>query len=214
MSARADLMELLGRRFARLATDAVMRRPALWRVFRAPIRRQFDRLGPRWDTMCGPDHLAAYEAALANVQPSPGRALDLGTGTGAGAFAIARRFGEAEVTAVDIAPGMIEAARRNTPPELAGRVHFIEADAAALPFSNASFDLVAHANMIPFFDELARVLAPGGFALFGFSGGAETPIYVPPARIREELAARGFVHFEDFSAGRGLAFLAHKEKSE
>ena len=55
--------------------------------------------------------------------------------------------------------------------------------------------------MIPFFDELARVLAPGGCALFAFSVGAETPIYVPPERLRAELAARGFTDFADFAAG-------------
>ncbi len=214
MIGREGLVRMLDRRFARLVTDTVVRRPALWRVFRGPIRRQFDRLGPRWDTMCGPDHLDAYEAALPSVQPAPARALDLGTGTGAGAFAIAKRFGEAEVTGVDIAPGMIEVARRNAPLELAGRLHFIEADASALPFANASFDLVTHANMIPFFDELTRVLAPGGFALFGFSGGDETPIYVRPTRLREELEARGFAHFADFSAGRGVAFLARRAEVE
>jgi ubiquinone/menaquinone biosynthesis C-methylase UbiE len=206
-------MVRLGRRFARIATDAVVRRPSLWRLFRKPLRFQFEQLAPRWDTMRGPDHLAAYEAALSEVEP-PRKALDLGTGTGDGAFAIARRFPDADVIGVDLAPAMIEAARSKIPSELAGRVHFQQGDATRLPYDDASFELVGLANMIPFFDELARVLAPGGAAIFGFSAGPETPIYVPTERLRRELELRGFTDFADFSAGEGTALLARKHKRD
>ena len=105
---------------------------------------------------------------------------------------------------------MLEQARRNTPGELGDRLRFERADASALPFGDATFDLAAHANMIPFFDEVARVVAPGGHAVFAFSSGAETPIYVPTNRLREELARRGFTEFAEFDAGRGNALLARK----
>jgi ubiquinone/menaquinone biosynthesis C-methylase UbiE len=200
----------LGRRFARLATNVVVRRPALWRLFRGPLRRQFDNLAPRWDEIRMPDHLQAFERALDQVEPPPARALDLGTGTGDGAVAIARRFPETEVVGVDISRAMVEAARRKTPPDLAGRVRFDVADASALPFDAAAFELVTLANMIPFFDEIARVLRPGGFVVFTFSGGSGTPIYVTPERLRAELEARGFSHFAEVEAGRGTAFLARK----
>jgi hypothetical protein len=62
--------------------------------------------------------------------------------------------------------------------------------------------------MIPFFDELARVLAPGGHVVVSFSRGAETPIYVPHERLRRELARRGFTEFADFSAGPATALRA------
>jgi hypothetical protein len=65
--------------------------------------------------------------------------------------------------------------------------------------------------MLPFFDEVARVLRPGGSALFAFSGGAQTPIYVPPERLRAELGRRGFVEFAEFAAGNGTALLARKQ---
>jgi SAM-dependent methyltransferase len=200
----------LGQKFARLSTNAVVRSPRLWRFFRPLVRKQFDAIAGNWDTMRDPTHLAPYEAALAAVDPAPARALDLGTGTGQGAFAIARRFPGAEVVGIDLADAMLAEAKRKTPPELAERVRVENGDASALPFPDASFDLVAHANMIPFFDELARLLASGGQAVFGFSLGPGTPIYVPPERLRQELARRGFTEFAEFDAGKGTALLARK----
>jgi ubiquinone/menaquinone biosynthesis C-methylase UbiE len=160
--------------------------------------------------MRDPAHLAAFEAALDTLPQAPARALDLGTGTGHGAFAIARRFPEAEVVGVDLAEAMVAVARAKTPPELDPRVRFEQADASRLPFADGSFDLVGLANMIPFFDELARVVAPGGHAVFGFSAGSATPIYVPSSRLRAELERRGFTEFADVAAGRGTALVARK----
>lgn len=202
-------VEEIGRKYARLATNAVVRRPALWRVFRPLMRAQFDRLASRWDDMRAEDAYAPFDAALERVEP-PRRALDVGTGTGEGALAIARRFRGAEVVGVDVAGAMLDVAERKLPAELQGRVRFEVADAAALPYDDASFDLVTHGNMIPFFDEVARVLVPGGFALFAFSSGPETPIYVPPERLREELSRRGFVDFAEIAAGNGTALVARK----
>jgi SAM-dependent methyltransferase len=209
MSDQRPVSVRVGRRFARVATNAVVRRPALWRFFRRLLRFQFDQLAPRWDSMRDPEHLAAYEEALAKVA-APHGAIDLGTGTGEGAFAIARRFSQAEVIGLDLAPAMVEAAKRKTPPELESRVRFEQGDASRLDYPDAAFELVGLANMIPFFDELTRVLAPGGSAIFGFSSGAETPIYVSPDRLRAELERRGFTDFAEFSAGGGTAFLARK----
>ena len=200
----------LGQKFARLTTDVVIRYPRLWRVFRPLTRRQFDAIAAEWDEMRMEGHLAPYERTLEAVEPAPVGALDLGTGTGQGAFAIARRFPNAEVVGVDLAERMLDEARAKTPSELRDRIRFEAADASALPYGDASFQLVAHANMIPFFDELARVLAPRGQALFAFSGGASTPIYVTPERLREELARRGFTDFAEFAAGNGTALLARK----
>jgi hypothetical protein len=64
--------------------------------------------------------------------------------------------------------------------------------------------------MIPFFDELARVVAPGGRLVFGFSSGERTPIYVPPERLRSDLSRRGFGEFAEFAASGGISFLARK----
>ena len=200
----------LGPRFARVVTDVVVRRPELWRVFAGPVKRQFEQLAPSWDGRRSATHLGGFEAGLAAVPDPPRRALDLGTGTGDGAFAIAQRWPEAEVVGVDLADAMVAEARRKTPPDLAGRVRFEQADASRLPFADGAFELVALANMIPFFDELARVLAPGGWAVFGFSLGPSTPIYVPPERLRDELTRRGFVDVREVAAGRSTGLVARK----
>ena len=207
---RAELERTFGRRFARLATNAVLARPGLWRVFRPLLQVQFDRLAPGWDALRRPEAFAALEQALAAVPGEPRRVLDLGTGTGAAAFEAARRFPSAEVVGVDLSEQMLAQARAKTPPELAGRVTFRAADAERVPFEDASLDLVLLANMIPFFDELVRVVAPGGRVVFSFSGGSGTPIWVPPERLRSELSARGFADFADFEAAGATALLARK----
>ena len=205
------MLEQLGRKFARFTTNQVVRRPRAWRLLRGLTRLQFERLAPVWDRMRSPEAFAALEAALDSIETAPRRALDVGTGTGAAAFILAQRWPEADIVGVDLAGGMLAEARRKAPPDLADRVHFEEADAERLPFANGSFDLVTLSNMIPFFDELARVLQPDGSIVFAFSGGDETPIYVPPERLREELSRRGFAEFADFAAGSGTALVARKQ---
>jgi ubiquinone/menaquinone biosynthesis C-methylase UbiE len=204
------VLENLGRKFARFTTNQVVRRPWAWPAFRWLTRKQFDRIAPVWDEMRSGDAFAPLEAALDSIEPEPTRVLDLGTGTGRAAFLLARRYPEAEVLGVDLAPAMLAEARRLTPRELAGRVRFERADAEKMPYPDGAFDLVSLANMIPFFPELGRVTAPGGSVVFSFSGGAETPIYVPPEVLRRELAEHGFADFADFAAGNGTAFVARK----
>lgn len=200
----------LGRKFARLATNAAVRMPVLWGLFRPLIRKQFDAIAPEWNSMLMEDSFAPFETALQAVEPAPARVLDLGTGTGRGAVTVARQFPAAQVVGADLSERMLAEAERLLPPELGERVRFERADASALPFGDGSFDLVTHGNMIPFFDEVARVLSPGGHALFAFSSGPTTPIYVPPERLRSELGERGFTEFAEFAAARGNALLARK----
>jgi SAM-dependent methyltransferase len=196
----------LGQRFARLITDAAVRWPRLWPVFRRAMEKQFDSIAPCWDTMRSPESFAPFRAALAAVHTAPDDVLDVGTGTAEGVLAVAERFPDARVVGVDLSERMLERAREKAP-----NARFQRADASALPFPAASFDLVTHANMIPFFDEVARVLRRGGHALFAFSVGAETPIYVPGDRLRAELTRRGFADFAEFAAGNGTALLARKQ---
>jgi ubiquinone/menaquinone biosynthesis C-methylase UbiE len=105
---------------------------------------------------------------------------------------------------------MVEEARRLLEPELAGRVRYEAADAEHLPFEDASFDLVVLLNMIPFFEELARVTASGGALVLAYSSGPKTPIYTPPETLRSRLEPLGFGQFEEIAAGEGTALLARR----
>ena len=203
-----DLRQRLGRSYARFATNVAVRFPRLWPLVRPLVRKQFDVLAPVWDSMRSPDAFAPVEAALATVDGPVEAALDVGTGTGSAALLIADRFPEARVVGVDIAPEMVERARQKARDR--ANLSFEHGDASALPFAGASFDLVTAANMIPFFDELARVVRLGGTLVLAFSLGPQTPIYASPERIRKELAARGFTDFAEIEAGRGSAFVARR----
>ena len=196
-----------GQRFARLVTTVVVRVPFLWRFFRRGLTRNFDRLAPEWDaTRVSRERLAPMVAALESLPDPPAHALDVGTGTGAVARLLAELWPTAEVVGVDASSGMIAEARR------LGHERYEVADASALPFDDASFDLVTLNNMIPFFGELARVTRPGGVVVIAFSMGARTPIWVPLRTVQTGLERRGFAHVADFSAGPGLALLARKDE--
>jgi ubiquinone/menaquinone biosynthesis C-methylase UbiE len=191
------------RKLARWMTDAVVRRPLLWRLVRGRMRDMFDRIAPTWETRLGPHHLGALRAALDGLEPR--RILDVGTGTGVAARGLADWFPDAEITGVDLSPAMIAEAKRS-----GGRARYDVADASQLPFADGSFDLVVLMNAVPFFDEIARVLAPGGHVTFSFSRGSETPIYVSEERLRAELSRRGFAEFARFVSAPATAFRARK----
>ncbi|MET0661230.1 MAG: malonyl-ACP O-methyltransferase BioC [Steroidobacteraceae bacterium] len=106
------------------------------------------------------------------VRLAPERVLDLGAGTGTGTRALKNRYPKAQVLGLDSAHRMLLQARAQRgwlrPFDL------VCADAAALPLRSAAFDLVFSHLMLPWcnsldavFEEVARVLRPGG--LFSFS---------------------------------------------
>jgi ubiquinone/menaquinone biosynthesis C-methylase UbiE len=103
---------------------------------------------------------------------------------------------------------MLEEARKHAP-----ELRFVTGDAANLPFEDASFDVAAHNNMLPFLDETKRVLRPGGWTVFAFSSGPETPIWVEPELLRTELERRGFTDFAELAAARGVAVVARRNES-
>jgi SAM-dependent methyltransferase len=144
--------------------------------------------------------------------------LDVGTGTG-GNVAIPAAQAGAKVVGLDVTPELLELARGHAA-DAGVEVDWVEGDAAALPFGDASFDRVAstfgamfapdHAGAAA---ELVRVCRPGGRVLMttwvndGFVGEMFTltgeflpppppgvqppPLWGVEAHVREMFAAAG-----------------------
>ncbi|MBX9945985.1 MAG: class I SAM-dependent methyltransferase [Reyranella sp.] len=94
------------------------------------------------------------------------RVLDVAAGNGNATLAAARRF--ADVVSTDYVPALLERGRERAKAEHL-QVAFKEADAEALPFADASFDVVLSTFGVMFtpnqeqaVQELLRVCRPGG----------------------------------------------------
>ena len=106
-----------------------------------------------------------YDELVARLEPRPGiRWLDVATGSGEVAIRAARAG--ADVVGLDLAPGMIERARRKAEGLTAT---FEVGDARTLPYDDASFDVVSSNFGVIFAPqpaaaaaELARVCRSGG----------------------------------------------------
>jgi SAM-dependent methyltransferase len=113
-------------------------------------------------------------ADVAAVAPPGGTLLEVGCGPGHLSVRLARAHG-LEVTGLDLDPAMIDRANTNATSESwDGRSPptFVVGDVAALPFPDASFDLVVStfsmhhwSDPVVGLAEIARVLRPGGRAL-------------------------------------------------
>jgi ubiquinone/menaquinone biosynthesis C-methylase UbiE len=200
-------------RLARVMNDLIARAPWLWPLMRAPMRRIFERLAPGYDerTNAGSaEYLAAFAAATARIEGEPERILDIGCGTGVGALFLAREFPRASVRGIDLSEEMIREARSKVGLDPEGRIAFKVADAADLPYEDESFDLVAQLNMPPFFDEMVRVLRPGGHAIVATSWADETPFFTPAAVLARGFQKRGLVTAGDGETGVGSYYVARK----
>ena len=119
---------------------------------------------------------ALEEALLLELIGSPAglRILDVGCGDGALATALAGRG--ANMTGVDADSRMLAAGRARAG-AMGLAVAFVEGDVGALPFPDASFDVVVAVTVLCFVPdtqhavrEMARVLRPGGRLVIGELG--------------------------------------------
>lgn len=173
----------------------------------------FDGRALGWDERTGAsgfEHLAPLAVAVTKIDRRPERALDIGTGTGAAALFVAREFPHASVRGVDISEEMIRQAKAKVGLDPDGRVAFRVADAAALPFEDASFDLVTQLNMPPFFAEIARVLRHGGHAIIAASSAERTPFWTPDPVLERGFTRNGMVCVKSGRMGSGSYFVARK----
>lgn len=144
---------------------------------RRALARSFDAASTRYEQASRLQREVRAEllARLAFFRLQPRAVLDLGCGTGEGSAALVRQLPGTRVVATDLAPGMLREARRHS--RWWRRFTRVCADANALPFADASFDLVFSNLMLQWCDdpdrvfaELRRVLRPGGLLLFATFG--------------------------------------------
>ncbi|MEA2127305.1 MAG: hypothetical protein QOJ85_196, partial [Solirubrobacteraceae bacterium] len=109
--------------------------------------------------------VGAVVVEAAGIEPAMA-VLDVATGTGNAAIRAAQAG--AEVTGLDLTPELFEAARKRAAAAEV-TIDWIEGDAEALPFADASFDRVLSTFGVMFAPrqqiaaaELARVVRPGG----------------------------------------------------
>ena len=126
-------------------------------------RSDFDTLAAEYERYRTSYSDALFDAILAYAGPLHGRrTLDLACGTGLSTRGLVARG--IAVTGIDIAPNMLEVARRAGLPDAT----FYEGRGEELPFADGAFALVTCGQAFHWFDgprvlsEIARVLAPGG----------------------------------------------------
>jgi ubiquinone/menaquinone biosynthesis C-methylase UbiE len=158
--------------------------------FIGSIPQHYDRfLGPRIF------HDFADDLAGRVAELTPGSVLELAAGTGI----VTRRLRDAlpadcPLIASDLNPPMLEVAKSKFKSD--EKLHFEPADAMNLPYEDSSFDAVACQFGVMFFpekqrsfEEVQRVLKPGGSYIFSVWGPWETN---PFARIAHEAVAEFF----------------------
>src|SRR3954447_4715272 len=137
-----------------------------------------------------------YAHALEGVDVAGRDVLEVGSGRGGGASWISRSLGPRSTTGVDFSSAAVALSRRDrTGPGL----QFVHGDAQALPFPDASFDVVVnvesshcYGSMEAFVAEVHRVLRPGGAFVWADLRGADDV-----ATTRAQLAWSGLVPVVD-----------------
>lgn len=111
--------------------------------------------------------IGLYEQAVVGLPVKGAKVLEIGSGRGGGAAYVARYHNPATMTGADFSAATVKRAIKLNPAHKA--LSFVEGDAEALPFPDASFDIVlnvesshCYGDQAAFISEVARVLRPGG----------------------------------------------------
>ncbi len=171
---------------------------------RSSVARSFDRASAGYDAAAflHAEVRAELLQRLDLVSLEPRVVVDAGSGTGHACRELKRRYPRARVIALDFAPGMLRAAARQR--SWRRRFDRVCADAARMPFADASVDLIFSNLMLPWCDpdavfaEFRRVLAPRGLLTLT-SAGPDTlrELRLAWARADANLHVHPFIDMHD-----------------
>jgi len=140
----------------------------------ADVRRRFDHAARDFDA-ADFVHRFARDGLFARILPmsvDAGLVVDLGAATGSAGARLTKRFRGARVVAVDLSRKMLGKLQRKR--GWFSKISAVQGDARALPFADASVDVIFANLLLPWIDEpgvafaeIARVLRKDG--LFAFS---------------------------------------------
>jgi ubiquinone/menaquinone biosynthesis C-methylase UbiE len=188
------------------------------------IQDQFDAQAQAYLTSAvhaaGPDLHAAHAEARQRLKPAAS-ILDVGTGAGHLSFALAPLA--ARVVALDPSPGMLATVREAATARRLGQIETCEGSADALPFADASFDLVCtrysahHWLHVPqALAQLRRVVRPDGFVLIIDLLGDDEPLVdtylqsIELLRDTSHVRDRSVAEWQALLCGAGFDPLEHR----
>lgn len=171
--------------------DHYGRSDPLWAILTAP-----DKKGNRWSTdeflQTGRDEVAALVAYLdvRGLHRRRQQALDFGCGAGRLTHALASHFDH--VIGIDIAPSMIDAARRihATVPGVefrlndSDRLHSVASDSIDLVYTRLVLQHMPPRFIRRYLAEFVRVLRPGGVLVFQLPGEHPLPVAVTGGGVK------------------------------
>jgi len=143
-----------------------------------PLQKMFNKVPESYDFL---NRLLTFrmdehwrkKAVQKILEEKPSRVMDLGTGTGDMAVRIAKKNKEVKVTGYDFSSSMLKVAEIKAKKSKVSNVHFVEGDAAEMPFNDNEFDVVGisfafrnitfkNPNTSLYLREIFRVLRPCG----------------------------------------------------
>lgn len=214
LAAAAAVGAIVGRkglqRYVRRARDDYRRRPALWERFYAVDWGDTATNNYGYSPAQG-DHPQRFQHEMylqllqllrERQEISPGMTLlEVSCGRGGGLNALRDQAPELHATGLDIAASAIDFCRRTYGES--DRLRFIQGSALDLPFPDESFDIVLnveasndYGDRRSFFQEVARVLKPGGVFLYADTFRADQR-----ETMEQDLQAAGFIgEFRDVTA--------------
>lgn len=141
------------------------------------IRHRFDAIAHSFDE-ASYVHRATFDGLLERLLPvsvKPELILDLGCATGESTRRLRKHYRGTRVLGMDVSHAMLKAAAKKR--RWLSAAEEIEADACQLPLTTGSVDLVFANMLLPWvgdlpacFNEVARVLKPGGVFAFATLG--------------------------------------------